>query len=154
MEETAALFIPLADAAAAGYHTDMRKTNNITEAEWPIMRVLWERGSATAAEIVDAVTRERDVSMRTVKTLLRRLVAKKAVAYAIDSDDSRIYHYRPLLEKNAAIREKNESFLSQVYQNKIGDLLTHFVKNEDLSREEMIALQDILREKLKGKPKR
>ena len=129
----------------------MKKANNITESEWPIMRVLWERGSATAAEIVTVVTGERDVAMRTVKTLLRRLVAKEAVAYAIDPVDSRIYHYRPLIRKEAAVREKSDGFLAQIYQNRVGDLLAHFVEDSGLTEEELSALGDIVQKKLKEK---
>jgi hypothetical protein len=47
---------------------------NITEAEWPIMSLLWKKGTATSAEIVQEIQRGRDVSMRTVKALINRLV--------------------------------------------------------------------------------
>jgi predicted transcriptional regulator len=122
----------------------MANTHNITEAEWPIMRVLWTNGSATAAEIVDVVTGERDVAMRTVKTLLRRLVAKKAVAYSIDPDDSRIYHYRPAIKKDEATRTKNRNFLASFYQNNINELLTHFVSDADMSDAQIAELQEML----------
>lgn len=133
------------------YHGGMKKKGNITEAEWPIMRVLWEKGSATAAEIVAEVTSERDVSMRTVKTLIRRLIAKKAVGYAIDLDDSRIYHYRALVDKADAVREKNASFLSVIYQDKVSDLLAHFVKDDGVTDEELREIQSLVEKKLKEK---
>ncbi len=81
---------------------------NITEAEWPIMKVLWLRPTATAAEIVAEVTGERAVAMRTIKTLIRRLVAKNAVGFEVDEHDSRLYHYRALVSKEEAMEEKNE----------------------------------------------
>lgn len=43
------------------------------------MQLLWQQETATASDIVQWVTAKKAVSMRTVKTLLRRLVAKKAV---------------------------------------------------------------------------
>lgn len=48
------------------------------------MRVLWDLGSATISQIVAAVQQERDVSPQTIKTLLRRLIDKHLVAYAVD----------------------------------------------------------------------
>lgn len=122
----------------------MTAKHNITEAEWPIMRVLWENGSATAAEIVDAVTGERDIAMRTVKTLLRRLIAKKIVAYAIDPDDSRIYHYRAVVKRDEAVRAKNRNFLANFYQNNVGDLLAHFVGDASLTNDQITELQRLL----------
>jgi BlaI family penicillinase repressor len=132
----------------------MMKSHNITEAEWPIMRVLWTNGSATAAEIVDAVTGERDVAMRTVKTLLRRLIAKKAVAYAIDPEDSRIYHYRAVIKKDEATRTKNRNFLASFYQNNIGELLTHFVNDASLTDREIAELQTTLDEIKRSRDKK
>jgi BlaI family penicillinase repressor len=120
------------------------RTHNITEAEWPIMRVLWEHESATAAEIVGAVTGERDVAMRTVKTLLRRLVAKKAVSYDVDPGDSRIYHYRASITKDEAIQTKNRDFLASFYQDNVGELLARFVGDTDLSDGQIAELQKAL----------
>lgn len=120
--------------------------HNITEAEWPIMRVLWASGSATAAEIVGIVTDERDVAMRTVKTLLRRLIAKKAVAFSIDPQDSRIYHYRPVIKKEEAIKTKNRNFLANFYQNNLAELLSRFVGDPGVTDEQIIEMQKILDE--------
>ena len=151
MENKFSLFFALVHFLRRARMNTMEKTYNITESEWPIMLVLWERGSATAAEIVAEVTSGRDVSMRTIKTLLRRLIAKKAVAYAIDPDDSRIYHYRPIVSRDAAVRQKSRSFLAQVFQNRVSDLLVNFVQEGDLSDEEIKRLQDILKKKGGGR---
>ena len=129
----------------------MRKSADITDSEWVIMRVLWDRGSATASEITASVKRERDVSPQTIKTLIRRLVDKHIVGYAIDPDDSRVYHYRPLIRKEDAVRRKSETFAAQVYQNNVGDLVAHFVENSGLTEEELLQLQRVVKKKLTGK---
>lgn len=126
----------------------MDKSKNITDAEWLIMRVLWDMGSATASEVVAAVRHERDVSPQTVKTLIRRLIDKQAVGYAIDPGDSRVYHYRPLIRKDEAVKEKSEMFAAQVYQSNVGDLLAHFVENGKLSEDELVRLQRMVAKKL------
>lgn len=125
----------------------MRKKAGITEAEWPIMKVLWAKDMATAAEIVDSVTRARKVSMRTVKTLIRRLIAKGLVAYAVDEHDARVYHYRALISREEGVRDKNLSLLNLVYEGKAGDLLAHFVENATLSSGEIDRLRRQLDEK-------
>lgn len=125
----------------------MKEKINITEAEWPLMEALWSRPTATAAEIVDAVTNVRNVAMRTVKTLLRRLVAKGAVAYAIDGHDSRIYHYRALLTRDEVVARKNEFFLEQLYGNSVSEMLSHFIKTSDLRADEIEKLQAALAQK-------
>ena len=48
----------------------------ISDAEWEVMKVLWEGGPQTAGQIVDAVAAANRWNPRTVKTLLNRLVKK------------------------------------------------------------------------------
>lgn len=127
----------------------MDTPGNITDAEWLIMRALWDKGSATASEITAEVRRERDVSGQTVKTLIRRLIDKRIVGYAIDPDDSRVYHYRPLVRKDEAVRRKSAAFVSHIYQSDVGGFLAHFVENSGLSEEELLRLQQIVTKKLK-----
>ncbi len=119
----------------------------ITEAEWPIMEKLWKNATATAAEIVEEVTRNRPVAMRTVKTLLRRLVAKDAVGYEVDPRDSRVYHYRALVTREEALARKNVNFLDQLYGSSVSEMLSHFIQTSDLSREEIEDLKAVLARK-------
>ncbi len=129
----------------------MPKPANITDAEWNIMLVLWDRGSATVSEITGDVKQDRDVSTQTVKTLIRRLIDKGLVGYAIDPHDSRIYHYRPLVRKEEAVEQKSDAFVAQVYQSRVGDLIAHFVEKGDLSEDEVRRLQSMLKKKLSGR---
>ncbi len=121
----------------------------ITEAEWPIMEKLWQSPTATAAEIVEEVTGGRRISMRTVKTLLRRLIAKGAAGYEIDPRDSRVYHYRALVTREEALARKNKNFLGQLYGDSVSEMLSHFIQNTDLSQEEIEGLKAILARKEK-----
>ena len=125
----------------------MRKKPRITEAEWPIMKVLWERETATAAEIVDIVTRSRDISMRTIKTLIRRLIAKNMITFTPDARDARIYHYKALISQEEGVRDKNQSILSLVYEGNAGELLANFVENARLNSGEIDRLRALLEKK-------
>lgn len=133
------------------YNHCMGTPCNITDAEWLVMRALWETGSATTSVITERVRLEREVSPQTVKTLLRRLIDKHLVGYAIDPNDSRVYHYRPLVRKDEAIRQKSETFVSQVHQSNVGDFLAHFVENGGLSEDELLRLQRLVKKKLNAK---
>ena len=125
----------------------MAEKVNITEAEWPIMEKLWSVPTATAAEIVDQVTSARPVAMRTVKTLLRRLLAKGAVGYEVDGRDLRVYHYRALLSREEVVARQNEFFLGKIYGGSVSGMLSHFLENSELSPEEIENLKAILARK-------
>lgn len=123
-----------------------KKSTNITEAEWPIMSLLWKRGTATSAEIVEEILRGRDISMRTVKALINRLVEKKRIAYVRDEKDSRLYHYFPAVTEEEAVADRRHSLLS-VFDGSPGRLLAHFMKDAKLTRAEIDELRALLDDK-------
>jgi BlaI family penicillinase repressor len=122
--------------------------NNISNAEWRVMQVLWERGETmTSAEIVDCIKDERDRSPRTVKTLLQRLVTKGFVGFTVDAADSRVYHYYPKIGEGECIKKENNEFVSLYYKGDIGGMLARFIGDSDLSREQIEELSELLNAK-------
>src|SRR5213083_2639350 len=54
-------------------------TPSISDAEWDVMKVVWDHGPLTSGEVVKRLEAEKDWKPRTIKTLLARLVQKGAV---------------------------------------------------------------------------
>src|SRR5206468_1477883 len=52
----------------------------ISDAEWQVMQVVWERKAATAAEVIAALAGRTGWQHRTIRTLLARLVDKGVLA--------------------------------------------------------------------------
>ena len=119
----------------------------ITEAEWPIMNILWSKQTATAAEIVAQITSKQDKSMRTIKTLIRRLIQKGAVGFTVDAKDSRVYHYYPLIAQQKAQDEKKQTLLNVVFENDSAKLLAQFIGSSRLSNREIEKLEALLQQK-------
>ncbi len=125
----------------------MKKKIGITESEWMVMKVLWDKKSAMASEIVEAITKEKKTSDRTVKTLIRRLIAKSAVSYEVDKQDMRVYHYSATVTKDECVSSKSNEFLNLIFGSNAFDLLTHFTSNSRLSKEEIEELEALLEQK-------
>jgi BlaI family penicillinase repressor len=113
----------------------------ISEAEWDVMRVVWERHPVTAATVAREVRSRRDWSVRTVKTLLSRLVRKGALDYEVDG---KRYLYRPLVEREDCARAESRSFLDRVFGGAVRPALVHLVREADLSTEESTELLRLL----------
>ena len=62
----------------------MPDTPNISEAEWEVIKIIWEKGPLTAGQIVAALEGQKHWRPRTIKTLLARLVKKGAVKSAVE----------------------------------------------------------------------
>src|SRR5688572_30900446 len=72
-------------------HRTMKKTPDFTDLQLNLMRVLWTRGEATAAEVLELVKPRRKLAATTVATLLSRLEKKGVVEHRVDA---RTYAYR------------------------------------------------------------
>jgi BlaI family penicillinase repressor len=109
------------------------------------MKAVWDGGAAgmTAGEVVDAVARVQDWHPRTTKTLLNRLVQKKAVDVRVDG---RRYLYRPRVPRDAALRRESRSFLSRVFGGAVAPAVVHLLEQSDLklTPQEIEQLRQIL----------
>ncbi len=127
----------------------MDRPPRISEAEWQVMRVLWARSPATAGEVIAALKGVCDWSDKTVRTLLTRLVAKKALAYR---QSGRAYLYYPLVDEKQCVRAESRSFLQRVYGGALVPMLAAFIEDVDLSPEQIADLKRLLDEKGEGCP--
>ena len=83
-----------------------------SENEWIIMEILWNQDTnLTAAEIIQKLKGIKDVSPKTIRVLINRLLKKGIIDYQVDAKDSRIYHYFPVKSKETCLAEKSEQFL-------------------------------------------
>lgn len=113
----------------------------ISEAEWGVMRVLWERAPRTANEVVEAVLPARDWSPRTVKTLLNRLVKKRALGFR---REGRAYLYFPRVSEAECVRAESRSFVDRVFGGSLTPMLAHFIEEHRLSDREIAELRRLL----------
>lgn len=113
----------------------------ITEAEWQVMRVLWESAPRSSAEVAEALAAETGWHPKTVQTLIGRLVKKGAVRY---EDEGGRYLYKPAISRRTAVRAEGRSFLERVFGGDARELLLHFAGEAELSADEAAELRRLL----------
>jgi BlaI family penicillinase repressor len=118
----------------------------ITEAEWEVMAVVWERTPVAATTVVEVLEKRKQWSLATVRTLLRRLVNKGALQQRIEG---KRYIYTPLATREECVQRESESFLDRVLGRAPAASLLHLVRKADLSTKDIQELRRILREKEK-----
>src|SRR3954465_1343797 len=119
----------------------MPRLPQISDAEWDVIKVLWDRGEASAQDVTEALAVGRNWRPQTVKTLLNRLVKKGAVAYA---EEGRRFIYRPKISRDAVARAESRSFLSRVFDGAVTPALVHFLKLGNLSSADIDELKRTL----------
>lgn len=91
----------------------MTETIHVTEAEGEVLAVLWRCGPLTPPKLMREVKARRAWSDSTIKTLLSRLIHKKAVAS--ERDDGRL-QYRPLLERAAYVEGEVRALIDRLFE--------------------------------------
>lgn len=123
----------------------MEKANcRISDAEWRVMKVLWDEFPATTTTIIDKL-KDTDWKPKTVHSLISRLVKKGALG--VDKSSSQ-YHFFPLVSKEECIKEETGSFISKVYDGSFYHMVVNFINDEKISEKEIKELKKILDEKL------
>ncbi|MHC1766564.1 MAG: BlaI/MecI/CopY family transcriptional regulator [Verrucomicrobiia bacterium] len=124
----------------------MKPIAKISDAEWDVMTVLWNRSPLPASDVVEQLQSKRHWRLRTVRTLLDRLVKKRVLSAAMEG---KRYLYRPLVDMEDCVRMESQSFLDRVFGGEPAPMLIHLVRNSKLSPSEIAELRRLLSEKEK-----
>ena len=113
----------------------------ITGAESRIMEALWRLGPLTADEIVAAVAETEQWGEATVKTLINRLLKKKAIQ-SVRAEGR--HRYQPLLQRDAYVQAESQGLLDRLFEGKLAPLVSHFAEHRALSPEDVAHLKKLI----------
>ena len=119
----------------------MKPNPRISDAEWTVMKVLWNKSPLPASDIIEVLEQSDRWVPKTVKTLINRLVKKGALGF---SQEGRAYLYRPLVTESACTTAASEAFLARVFGGSLQPMLAHFVGEKRLSAKEVQELKRLL----------
>jgi BlaI family transcriptional regulator, penicillinase repressor len=122
------------------------QTSSISSAEWKIMRVLWDKSPQPAYDIIQSLEKTESWHPNTIKTLLNRLVKKKALSV---EKYKNLFLYSPAFKEADCVRAESQSFLERFFGGDVRPLLIHFAENKQLNAEDLAELQKILRQSKK-----
>jgi BlaI family transcriptional regulator, penicillinase repressor len=118
-------------------------TVSISAAESLVMEALWKQSPLTAEDIIALVAQDQEWTEATVRTLINRLLKKKAIAA---TKDGRKYCYRPVMKRADWVQEESQSLLDRLFDGKLAPLVTHFSQRKKLSREDIRELKRLIGE--------
>jgi len=125
--------------------------NDMTPAEWELMRLVWTKGDSYSSDLIKLMQEKRDWADSTIKTLLRRLVAKEALAV---TKEGRRFRYHAVIGETKAMTEAVNDLFDQLCNMKKGVALADLLTTTELSRADIERLQAILAAKLPDAPEK
>ncbi len=102
------------------------------------MEVLWEKGFATVADVAEALAGKDGTAYTTILTLMRILKDK---GYLACQKEGRAHLYHPTINRETAARKAVRQLLAKFFAGSPSELVLTFLKDEDLSPDEIDELR-------------
>src|SRR5262245_17253901 len=120
-----------------------RKTE-LTNHELQIMKVIWERGSATVRDVYEELLKKRKIAYTTVMTVMGVLEQKGRLK---KSASGRAHVYRPAQPQSEVMGSMVRDFIGRVFNGMAQPLLVHMLEDGKITENELDELKKLLREK-------
>ena len=117
-----------------------KKALTLTNSEHRIMEVIWAKGSATVAEVVEAL-KDKD-AYTTILTLMRILKFK---GYLSSRKEGRDFVFVPRVDRDTVARKAVHQLLSKFFAGSPSELVLAFLREEELTPEEL----EVIKQKIK-----
>ena len=119
----------------------------ISGAELDVMDVLWDMPASNkgmlATEMAEKLKPYKDWSLRTVKTLLGRLVDKKIISH---TPDGRRYLYYPLLSREKYAQGATSRLSERLFGGRVAPMVAHMANSKGLTQEDITELEALIKE--------
>ena len=123
----------------------MKKLPQISEAEFEVMKIVWENAPVSTNDITDRLVQTTDWSPKTIQTLIRRLVSKGALTY---EKNGRVFVYTPKVNEDEYLVQKSSSFISRYFGGDFSAMFSSYLGNDELTDEELKNLKGIIEDRV------
>jgi BlaI family transcriptional regulator, penicillinase repressor len=113
-----------------------KRAATLTNAEHRIMEVIWARGCATVAEVVEALGGKDAYS--TILTLMRILKVK---GFLSTRKEGRAFVFTPRVDRQTAARKAVRQLLSKFFAGSPSELVLTFLREEEITPDELDELK-------------
>lgn len=116
----------------------------LTDQELEIMKIVWQKGSATVREVYEELLRHRKIAYTTVMTMMGILEQKGRLR---KSEDGRAFVYTPTEPQTKVVGTMVQEFVKRVFNGSAQPLLVHLVENLDVDDDQLDEIRKLLQEK-------
>ena len=114
----------------------------VTNSEWYLMNCLWEEHPRTLMQIVPILNERIGWSKSTSATMVRRMAEKGLIGY---EEKGKTKYFFPKVKKEDVVVQETRDFLQRIYDGSVGMMMSALVRQNDLSKEDIQELQEILK---------
>ena len=119
----------------------MSKPHQLTELQIAILRVLWDRGEATASDVWEALHPERGLAQTTIATLLSRLERRGVVSRRAEE---RQFLYRAEVSEEDVQRSMVSELTERLFDGDVTALVTHLLAAREIAPGDLDRLREMI----------
>jgi BlaI family penicillinase repressor len=113
----------------------------LTEGEWEIMRVVWEKQPCAAGTVQEELARNRDRAYSTVKTTMDRMVEK---GFLKIERIRNLQLFTACISEVEARRGEFRRMLKRAFNGALTPMMQFLMEHEGLSREDVSQLRELI----------
>jgi predicted transcriptional regulator len=136
-------FIESKNAQEKEHRLARSKSATLTEAELRIMNVLWDRGSATVHEVLEALPARPALAYNSILTIIR-ILEKKGYVKHVKDEDKRAHVFMPQVNRKDATRFEVRHLVSRFFGNSREQLVLNVLEETSIDAEELDRLRQLL----------
>lgn len=106
-----------------------------------IMRLLWEHGEATVAQLQSLLDVDPPLAYSTIATVLSRMVQKGLVRHR---SEGRVYYYQPAVSQDCAGQTLVGELVDRVFDGSPSELVNHLLDTDQVDARELQRIKKLI----------
>ena len=116
----------------------------LSDLEWQIMQMLWEKGVMSVKEVWQALYPNGEKAYTTIQTYMDRMVEKKLLN---KQKIGLVNFYHPQVDKKTLLKQATENLVSRAFNGSFFSLAAFLVDSPNLSKQELDKIKQLIKQK-------
>ncbi|SRR6056297_1212489 len=122
----------------------MSNNKTLSEFEWQIMKILWNKKNASVRDVYDEIIKEQERAYTTVQTYMERLVGKN---FLQKEKVGAINQYSPVIHEEEVRNSETKSLMKKVFDGSVSKMAAFLFDVDNVSEQDLKKIKSMLKEK-------
>lgn len=119
----------------------LSKLHRLGDLQLRIMKVLWQRGEASVADIQASIPGGDDLAYTTMATMLRKMEVRHLVSHRVEG---RTFVYRSLVKETQVSQGMTEHVLDRIFGGSVEAMVSNLLTTREVSQDELKRLEKLI----------
>ncbi len=122
----------------------MKNKIGLSDLEWKIMQILWEKGVLSVKEIWQVLYPDGEKAYTTIQTYMDRMVDKDLLK---KQKIGLVNFYHALVDKKTILKQATENLVTRAFNGSFLNLAAFLVNSPNLSKKDLQRIKELIKRK-------